>query len=64
MEMLLKKAQGQIAPISLRDTAVNYFLLTLGAVGLAIRRVAACCDGRVREQSKQLAVGRQALVNS
>jgi uncharacterized membrane-anchored protein YitT (DUF2179 family) len=36
MEMLLKKAQEQITPVSLRDTAVNYFLLTLGAILMVV----------------------------
>jgi uncharacterized membrane-anchored protein YitT (DUF2179 family) len=36
VESLLKKALKQVTPVNLRDTAVNYFLLTVGAVGLAI----------------------------
>jgi uncharacterized membrane-anchored protein YitT (DUF2179 family) len=36
VEILLKKAQEQITPVRLLDTAVNYFFLTLGAVLLVI----------------------------
>ncbi len=36
MDMLLQKVRSQATPVRLRETAVNYFWLTVGAVGLAI----------------------------